>query len=395
MKSLGSRWVYAAVSMLTAGALALGVTTSASANSLNSTELQKQEESSDDLLRVTLELQHPLSLRDAISASERLKESVVAYAFTAGAATGEYAPESLPANDFLKYFAEDYGTQPQVTGFVVARAVKDERKVDVRERTTVGSEYDVFVAPPVVAGGSVLARQQAADVALANAPAAAQGKGGPSWIADFTAQAVLDRPTGPYVGGYFAWRNAGPALPDGIGLEFEVNMFNPSVAAPNNLRPACFDLSFKDRFWAKNYGYTWVVYNTYGVAPPDGAYADINDTLDLCQTQSMAIGVRYPETLTSFMGEKALDVQIFSSAGLSSSSAISGNIQAVSAQTCEINPLMSLTNCMGVWDIEDRWAGYPAGNYNQLTLNVSRDWVAPGRCWQTVDEVFSPLTSCS
>lgn len=213
---------------------------------------------------------------------------------------------------------------------------------------------------------------------------------------DYTAQATVERGTSAYIGGYFAWRGTGlSSLPDGIGLEFEVNQRNSTVAAPSNIRPLCFDASFKERFWAKNYSYTWTATNIYGVGAPSGAYADYNDTTDECQDQSLAIGVRYPKTLTSFLGEKVLDVSIYAPLGLSSSSAISGNIQAVSDDWCVSFPLMTLTDCMGVARIQNHWAGYPTGNYNQSTLNRSRAWFAPGRCWETVNGAFSELTPCS
>ncbi|WP_162495427.1 hypothetical protein [Microcella alkaliphila] len=77
-------------------------------------------------------------------------------------------------------------------------------------------------------------------------------------------------------------------LPSNIGLEFEINQDNASVAAPQNVRPFCFDNSYKQRHWAVNQNYSWIATDWFGnVTATDtwmGGYADYNDATDLCRT---------------------------------------------------------------------------------------------------------------
>jgi len=177
-------------------------------------------------------------------------------------------------------------------------------------------------------------------------------------------------------------------------MEFEITEYNNSVATPNNVRPACFDSSYKDRFWVSNHSYSWAATNVFAGPGSSsiGAYADYNDLFDLCSQNSIAIGLKYPKNLSWFganYDEVILDVLVSAPRGLQSSSVISGNVQTVTSTYCStpIGSGMSSTDCMGVDDITALWGGSPAGVYNQSTLNISRNWsVPPNRCWYTWDK---------
>lgn len=392
MKSKRSPWIYGIVSALSLAAMAIAGPGVAVADD------EPPDTASPATVRVTLELPHPLSLDDAITASASLKEQVVAFAFTTDNVTGEYAPLSMPASEFLAYFEEDFGSQPEVTGIVVLRTTEDKTSTPTHEKTNLGSDLPAFGAPPVVLGGLPLQRKEAAD---AYSDAAREGTGArpsPDWRADYTAQAAVNRGSSAYIGGYFSFLNLGlQNLPLDVGIEFEVNQKNPAVFAPTNVRPLCFDASFKDRFWASNYSYSWTATDSWAGGGIPTAYADYNDDEDLCQTNSIAIGIRYPGLVSAAppFNDQEIDIAVFAPKGLLSSSAISGNIQTVSDQFCDAFPLMALTDCMGVTDITGHWGGYPSGEYNQSTLNISRAWSAPGRCWETTGGTFAELTPCS
>lgn len=357
-----------------------------------------EESTTTETIRVTLTLPHPVSLSDAITAASQLSEKVVAFAFTTDNVTGEYSPQTMPSAEFLSYFEADFGSQPEVRGIVVLRTTTVKTSAPTVVESNVGAELAVFDAPPITLGGAALERKQTADAAIAALQAdSSTGRPAPDWRADYTAQAAVNRGSSAFVGGYFSFMNRGAQnLPINVGLEFEVNQTNSSVLAPSNKRPLCLDANFKEPFWAKNYSYSWTAMDSWSGTAVPSAYADYNDTEDECQTESIAIGVRYPGLLAvSPLGEQAIDIAVFAPRGTLSSSAISGNIQAVSDTWCDAFPLMTLTDCMGVTDITTEWAGYPIGEWNQATLNAGRAWSAPGRCWETRDGTFAELTPCS
>lgn len=179
------------------------------------------------------------------------------------------------------------------------------------------------------------------------------------------------------------------SLPNNVGLEFEINQDNSGVGTPQNIRHYCFDANIRDKFWAKNVNYNWGITDYWGTnASQLGAYADCNDLSDLCRTQSIAIGVRYPKSAqgADIFGsgiETKLDLTILAPRGTVTSTRITGNVQAVSDRHCNAYPAMTLTDCMGVFNITQHWGGYPAGNYNRATLGSSRNASAPGWCWRT------------
>lgn len=338
---------------------------------------------------VTLLLAHPLTLEDALSVSAKAGEPVVAYAFDNGSVVGEYAPGSgVSVEEYLKYFEYNYGTQPQVNGLVVVRSAEaqEEARSSPVEQTSLGSDHATFTGSEVRVGGDAAVRAEYG--ARAAEQAAANGDGARvagDWRADDVQTRALQSGSSRLVWSDTYWFNYGLySLPNDIGLEFEVNQHNDTVADPLNVRPFCSDTSYKDRFWAKNYSWTWDAYDSIGTPVGSlGAYADYNDLSDLCRTNSLAIGLKYPKNLDQFDGYTGLQVTIFPPGGTQSYSPISGNIQAVAAHFCNSFPgnTMSNTDCMGVQDITSVWSGYPTGNYNRATLAEWRNYTAPLACW--------------
>lgn len=348
-------------------------------------------------VRVVLELGHTVRLSDAIEAAAKLDDTVVAYGFTQDSIEGEYSP-SMPMDEFLQYFAEDYGTEPEISSIILVRASDGSDRTEIVERSDLARAIPAFDAAPVTFGGRIADRlderkavwsDRTTDVVVQRNP--------PDWRPDFTAQAALNRGTQALVSGYFEWHGYGlDYLPDDIGLEFEVNLRDESVAYPDAWRPFC-NITIKDEFWAKNYGYTWVASNLGSGGALGSTYADYNDLTDTCSLQSIAIGARYPKNLTYFFGpgsERALDIAIYTAKGSASSNWASGNVQAVTDTYCH-SGVWALTDCMGVTNIGLVWGGYPTGEYNMLTMNFSKSKWVPNYCWRTDNGVWAEVTPCS
>jgi hypothetical protein len=351
-----------------------------------------QSTDSTESTRVTLLLAHPLSLQDAVEVAGTLKEVVVAYAFSNDRVVGEYAPATgVRIEDYLATFASDYGTQPQVTGLVVLRNkdAQAEGRLPSEVATDLGAGYPALAATPVVYGGALAERiaagQEDADRARSDSVAAALPV---DWRPDYANVVTGGSP--PFVWSQYYWYDSGLyLLPNQIGLEFEVNEHNDGVARPNSMRPACLDPYYKDQFWASNYGWSWSASSLLATPVSSfGAYADYNDNSDQCRTNSLAIGLRWPKYLADYMGEIGLEISLTAPAGLTSTSRLSGNIQAVSEQYCLSWPgnTMSSTDCMGITPIASVWAGSPAGTYNRGTLAEWRHWIAPWSCWTSSDK---------
>ena len=356
-----------------------------------------------DFTRVSLALPHSLSLNDAIALGASIKEPVLAYAFDNGPVSGEFAPATGSSEEFLRFFLEDYGTSPQITALVVWREVADAESTSTPRivATDLGADLPEYTAPPVEFGGTIQARHIASEEAT-RAPKDSAAVLALDWRPDDTNHSIFPSSGKALFGQQFSWMDGGLyMLPNQVGLEFEITEYNNSVATPSNVRPLCFDTSYKDRFWASNHSYSWAVTDwfwTTGSLSPS-PYADYNDATDLCAQNSIAIGLRYPKNLTRTGGSYdiiTVDILILAPFGLQSTSPISGNVQAISAEYCNSWPgsSMSLTDCMGVADITSYWAGSPTGVYNRGTLNVSRGWSAPWRCWSTADKGAS-LTALS
>jgi hypothetical protein len=106
-----------------------------------------------------------------------------------------------------------------------------------------------------------------------------------------------------------------------------------------------------------------------------GIYADYNDLLDECKKSSIAIGMKKPQSIPAGpAGIQNVLFTIIAPRGNDSSGPISGTVQSVDSTWCDLNVLMSLTDCMGVTAGSDG---------ERLTLNRDNKWTAPNRCWDS------------
>ncbi len=339
----------------------------------------------EELVRVTVPLAHPTDLRSAVAYGTALQG--VAYAFDNGGVVGEYAPGSgQSVNEYLDLFRTEYGTSPAVTGIVFKRPRPQQQSKAVS--TPIGEELPRYTPSPVQYGGETLRRRAVTSFSSADS---VQARSAGDWRPDATAHELVPNTSATgLIYQELVWTAGGLySLPDRIGLEFEINLDNEYVASPNSTRPNCSDNSYKDRFWLKNYSYSWSVSDMFSSsAGTFGAYADYNDLSDTCRKNSIAVGMRYPKNMQSIdiLGvgkETRLEVLIVAPRGLTTYSKVGGNVQAVTASYCENYPGMALTDCMGVNRIDIQWNGYPSGNYNRSTLNITRGWLAPSLCWRT------------
>lgn len=368
-------------------ALAAALLVAAPAVALTDTT-DDEKSSREELTRATLPLAHGTDLETAVQFSDSLGLPVVALAFDNGNLVGEYsALGGLGTDEYLKIFAREYGTQPEVHGVVVEVPTKQAKDLAQQRVAPIGAELPKFDAAPVSLGGLTLERFESAGIDVSEP--ASDGLISPmsvgDWRPDSTTHNILESGGMAMFAQLFTWEGAGHlSLPNSIGLEFEINEDNGSVATPQNVRPLCFDVDYKSRFWARNYGWSWSALDYWsGNASGLGAYADYNDATDLCRTNSIAIGLRDPKNLSTSGPNTQLDLFIMAPLGLNSSSRISGNVQAVSSDYCYDNPWLSNTDCMGVSDITLDWNGYPYGTYNRGTLNITRNIYVPSHCWAT------------
>ena len=362
-----------------------------------------QQTKTPTVTRVALPLAHDLSLTDAIAVAQTLGEKVVSFGFTNQNVTGEFSPDAgQTVNAFLENFQLNYGTQPEVNNLVVVRSTDPTAQRSAASKiATIQPNRPVFLAPPVVYGGTLKAKMdrdaalrpaaQAKSAAAASSPMETNTTSTVSttidWRPDYTDESILGTSgQNPFFWESYYWYDGGlNNLPDDIGLEFEINQDNPNVGTPQNVRPLCFDTQYKHRFWANNENYSWSATDATGGTGNLGAYADYNDAEDLCRNQSIAIGLKYPKALSNAQGYAGLYVQITTPLGFLSSNAFSGNVQAVASDYCGFYPgnTMSSTDCMGITKIENVWNGAPSYTYNRSTASLSRGWTIPSKCWTT------------
>ena len=114
-----------------------------------------------------------------------------------------------------------------------------------------------------------------------------------------------------------------------------------------------------------------------------GLSPSANDLWDLCSTNSIAVGLHYPELIPlDKAGGKShkLFISIWAPKGKSDIGKLSARVQPVEHMTCDdlANP-MKLTDCMGAnnnwpWDgVGDRTA--------RPVLGAGRNWWGPNKCW--------------
>lgn len=187
-----------------------------------------------------------------------------------------------------------------------------------------------------------------------------------------------------YFSQYYYWDGTNArtgVLHPHYGFEAEVNIRADAATYQGGSRPAC-PSGYKDRPFAKNYGWTWaaLVNTGSGMGPMASsvyAYADYNDLSDPCQRNSMAIGFRDPQQIANYPnGRQEVLVTIQAPRGVEDSGRIGGVVQSVNASTCYVVPWMALTDCMGVTS---------GSQGDRVTLGEWRNWRAPAKCWRSGD----------
>ncbi|GAB2821360.1 hypothetical protein GCM10027022_09500 [Alpinimonas psychrophila] len=179
-----------------------------------------------------------------------------------------------------------------------------------------------------------------------------------------------------------------------FGWEMEVNITNPNMSA--GYRPACQN-DYKDQFFAKNYSwYSWSVFNSdYGSVAATAPYADYNDLGDSCSKQSIAVGMKNPQSMPTSPNNPpyALVMDIHAPSGTVATNTIGALWQTVTKTYCSRWPGngMSSTDCMGVEQTE-----YPdRATYVRPVLAEWRNYVAPDKCFYSDDygtsDPYSPF----
>lgn len=173
-------------------------------------------------------------------------------------------------------------------------------------------------------------------------------------------------------------------MDEGWGLEFEVNQYNNKDGSW--VRPFCPNPGHEELFWAKNYGWTWSVLKpdyTSADLTSLGAYADYNDLSDLCDRNSITIGLRYPQNIINSGGYFGINIVVIAPKGDRLSSLFASEVVAIWDEYCNtaFGSLLAYADCMGIYP--GTWTG--PGNSWRMNLNITNGWFIPARCWLSFD----------
>jgi len=358
------------------------------------------DQSVPDETRVTIRFDVPLSLRDALSTSEVHGYPVNAYRFENPEVVGEFSIHGGQSpEDFLKGFSDMYGTSPQIVGVVVtvpSEVAKSWSEQKSASSLSVRASAAPYTAPPASPAkiDALLREARAANPDLdGRSPGEFPAQGDVTRAAISTwkptqAEIQIFRPNSStvYFSQYYYWDGV-TAKTTGLhpddGFEAEVNIYTDDldmIAA--GVRPDCGVPNYKDRPFAKNYGWTWSALVNTGsgmgsIAASVRAYADYNDLSDDCHRNSMGIGIRTPQAIPSYpSGMQEILLTIQAPRGGDNTGKIDGVVQAVNETWCNLNTWLSDTDCMGVSS---------SSSGARSTLAGWREWTAPNKCWRSLD----------
>lgn len=389
MKS--TKWIRsAAAAVSVAGLCAIG-------SVANATEAGE----SAKVTRIDVPFEHGTTLAEAVRTTEVSDRPVLAYRFENDEVVGEYAPQSSSPGEFLADFRAQFMTEPRIVGVVVAASESDSIAVASRlSSTPLEAHGEEFTPAPVPANSPaaqkfVEPRERALKAAGDSYQPDASREGSLMSVQSSTrwdpdqADIMVFRSDADtvYFQQYYAWvslETSPNRVPDHFGLEFEVNVYNPTLDPQAGTRPFCLP-GYKEQPFAINYNWTWYVFvgSPAGMVPgwasTLGAYADYNDVTDPCARNSIAIGFANPRAIPIWQGSTVYDIMIAIQAprGVQNAGQIGGVIQPVTTYGCEQSPNLSLTDCMGLVGVT--WPG--PGPDSRTTLNEARNWTAPPKCW--------------
>jgi hypothetical protein len=258
-------------------------------------------------------------LSDVLLITEARGYPVQAYRFENPDIVGEYSPESgLSPSEFLAQFEDLYGTQRQFAA--------------------------VIVEVPVATAKQWYQEKGAQDVAVRGA----------KFEAPLADAEHVDRLLEKY-----RERNPKRTATDSTA-KAGMGDWQPEQATQNYGWP----------FWA---AYQNVGGGMTGVSSSVGAYADYNDLSDLCQTNSIAIGIKRPDFVNHYpTGGQEMLFTILAPRGVENTGSIDALVQSVNSSQCDLFPWMALTDCMGV----------VSGSVGtRPVLAEWRNWRAPDKCW--------------
>lgn len=321
------------------------------------------------VLRYEVDLGLSVELKTALSTTDYHGYPVVALRFENPEVVGEYAIEGTQSpEEFLHQFNDTYGTRPMIVAAVVEvpeselealdAAIRQDAEDSLKAR---GSAPSPFVAPPADQKkvAALSASQQTDD--SSSVQAADSFVGAPEY-----GEFEIYRPSTNTVRftQFYTW---GPGerpthVNSSYGLEFEINIRTDSGPYQTGLRPAC-TANYKIRPFAANENWNWSALVNAGtglkpVASAVGAYADYNDALNECATNSMAIGLRTPQALPANpSGITELLITIDAPKGMDTTGTVSGVVQTLNESWCVDFPLLSNTDCRA--SPRDQWEYVP------------------------------------
>lgn len=337
-------------------------------------------------------LSAPASLTDAVAIASQSDEQVIGYHYDNGPVVGEFFPGTTTISEFSDQFAQDYGTQPEITALV---ALTDQTTDPADGLTSLRASgpshtltnHHTFKAKPVSAtklkamftrASASRATNQATAAPLAAAATAAHG----SWAPDDVVTRITRSGSHQYIENDLFWNTTtNNDTPDKWGLEIQTDL-HANVRAGHKRGQGdtgCVAGYRAKYFLAKNYSFnSWSATSSSGKVGAGKPYADYNDLLDLCDIQAMTIGIRYPVLVPG----DTLITKIDADTGAATSNVVGGELQLVHDDCGSSNGdgVGGLTDCMGVRE-QDPPASYHSP---RPVLNSDRGWKAsPGLCWES------------
>lgn len=362
-----------------------------------------QLNSSAQYMRIESPFEHPVDLLDAAQITEVDGFEVVAYRIENSEVAGEYSlgGGQTPA-EYRSYFSDRFGTVPEIVAAITLQpSATTEQDISRTPVEVAAPELDAPLVPsdaPAVQDQTAAAAR-ASDSEAAERSALIAPPAGLAWAPDTADLQIWDNGSTIYFGHYYQW--TGPDgypydLPDHWGMEFGIDVYTDDPIL--GTRPFCSmggsdAQDYKHRPFAKNFGYSWVVYSSkigsQSMSPINnallGAYADYNDAEDACNRNSITIGLANPWDLEyDTSGAVRLSIDIVAPQGLDTKGFIEGAVQAVSRGMCEDYSWMSLTDCMGVYD-EATNPGTGPSKLSRATLSAARYWKGPDLAWVSND----------